>query len=402
MNLFSYLPRYALLICLAILPGVIQAAPHAAERPRDFVEPRGFRQQETQYYIVHTDLPQDAFRAIELRLNHIAEEYQQRTQVFSTTQDNQKMPFYLFSNQKEYEAAGALPGSSGVFDGQRLLACASDAYNINTWHIIQHEMFHQYAVMRLNGEDLPVWLNEGLAEYFGESIFTGDGLVCGLIPPYRLERLRKTIADRKALSVADLIAMSHEDWNKELTSANYDMAWALVQFLVQGDSEKHQKAFVNYIREAGKGGDALAVFQKTIGPAGVVETRFRDWLHELPEHPTKDKYAEVVVATVTSFVARAAAQKQVISDYAQLQTLAKEQNLRCSNADWLPIQLLTEVLPIGEKADWTFGGNRRGAVPVLFRLGDEIEVRGFYTLKAGRVQKVWVQSQKLKTVHAGR
>ena len=33
---------------------------------------------------------------------------------------------------------------------------------------------------------MPTWLNEGLAEYFGEGIFTGDGFVTGVISPERL------------------------------------------------------------------------------------------------------------------------------------------------------------------------------------------------------------------------
>ena len=38
------------------------------------------------------------------------------------------------------------------------------------------------------GHKLPPWLDEGLAEYFGEAIFTGDGYVDGAIPPWRAKR----------------------------------------------------------------------------------------------------------------------------------------------------------------------------------------------------------------------
>ena len=43
------------------------------------------------------------------------------------------------------------------------------------WHVAQHEGFHQFAWSRF-AEDLPVWVNEGMAEFFGESVIVGDTL----------------------------------------------------------------------------------------------------------------------------------------------------------------------------------------------------------------------------------
>ena len=64
-----------------------------------------------------------------------------------------------------------------------------------TWHTVQHEGFHQFAHVVIRG-DLPIWVNEGLAEYFGEAVFTGDGFVSGVIPPTAMTGIRRLPATR--------------------------------------------------------------------------------------------------------------------------------------------------------------------------------------------------------------
>ena len=46
------------------------------------------------------------------------------------------------------------------------------------------------------GGDIPIWVNEGLAEFFAQGLYTGDGFVTGVIPPSRLDRLKSFIRDR--------------------------------------------------------------------------------------------------------------------------------------------------------------------------------------------------------------
>jgi hypothetical protein len=47
------------------------------------------------------------------------------------------------------------------------------------------------------GGELPIWVNEGMAEYFGEGIFTGDGFITGVIPPKRLRMIKETSSSKK-------------------------------------------------------------------------------------------------------------------------------------------------------------------------------------------------------------
>ena len=138
---------------------------------------------ETQFYTIHTDLADLPAREASIRITKMADEYERRTRGFGGRID-QKLPFYLYQNPDDYYAAGGPKGTSGIFDGSRLMAVAGEKLTGLTWQTIQHEGFHQFA-RTLIQDDLPPWLNEGLAEYFGEAIFTGDGYVVGVIPPWR-------------------------------------------------------------------------------------------------------------------------------------------------------------------------------------------------------------------------
>src|SRR5262249_41625793 len=160
------------------------------------------------------------------RITAMAEEYHERTKGFAG-QITKKLPFYLYSQAEDYYAAGGMKGSAGVFDPrtQKLMAIGDPRLGDERWRIVQHEGFHQFAMAVIRG-DLPIWVNEGMAEYFGESIFTGDGYVTGIVPPSRGARIKKWIAEGNALSIQEMMKLRHETWNAQLSLVNYDQAWS--------------------------------------------------------------------------------------------------------------------------------------------------------------------------------
>jgi Protein of unknown function (DUF1570) len=263
---------------------------------------------ETKYYKVYSDV--DALEAKEacIRITKMGEEYHDRTSDFAG-KITEKLPFYLFKNADEYYAAGGYPNSAGVFDGARLMAIGDMRAGRQVWHVMQHEGFHQFAHAVIGGS-IPIWANEGLAEYFGEGIFTGDGYITGVIPPARLERVRKTMAlpvikgGYKSLRV--MMRFTHAMWNQELSLKNYDQAWSMVQFLAHGDNGKYQQAFGRYMGMVGNRRDPQSAWSETFGnDTTAIEARWRAYWQSLPADPTSDLYAEATVATLTSFLARA-------------------------------------------------------------------------------------------------
>jgi hypothetical protein len=258
------------------------------------------------------------------------------------------MPFYLFRSKDDYLAAGGLPNSAGMYisDG-RLLALGGDHLDDRTWHVVQHEGFHQFAAAVIRG-DLPPWLNEGLAEYFGEALFTGDGFISGVIPNWRMQRVRSEIAtdtpDKKFTPLDRFMQITHDQWNSDITVRNYDQAWSLVQFLAHADNGRYQQSFSKLMIALSKNKPFPEAWRSTIGSTTGLEDRWQQYWSHLPDDPTRDLYIQATVARLTSFLARAASQRQSFPDFESFLSNARTASLKSSPEQWLPPELLTQAI----------------------------------------------------------
>src|SRR5439155_13186136 len=224
----------------------------------------------------------------------------------------QKFPFYLFKQEEDYYAAGGARGSAGVFNpnNNTLMAMVlGDRVGQSTWNVVQHEGFHQFAQAVIGGE-LPVWVNEGLAEYFGEGVFTGDSFVTGLIPPQRLLRVQKEMQSREMRPIKRMMLLAHADWNADLTLANYDQAWSMVHFLAHAENGKYQNAFVAFMRAIGRGQQWEQAWLANFGSAEGFETKWQNFWTELKPDATAALYMKANVLTLTSALARGTAPRQ--------------------------------------------------------------------------------------------
>jgi len=353
---------------------------------------------EGKYYVIHTDLSRDEVREADLRMSKMAEEYHERTKDFAG-EIREKFPFYLFRNEADFIAAGGKPGSAGVYmnDTRTLMAIAGEALTADTWHTVQHEGFHQFAVAVIGGE-LPIWVNEGLAEYFGEAVFTGDGFVVGVIPEWRRERIVKTIRARKFLPIRQIMLLTHPEWNADLRLENYDQAWSMVHFLIHAEEGKYRNGFAKFIRAVGAEQPWEKAWLAHIGPADGFEQRWRDYWLKLPSDPTNDLLAQATVKTLTNFVARAASQGQRFTSMKELVAAAKTGEVKVPEKDWLPPGLLVAALldvqrMMQENGDRFTIETPPGKLPHVRHVAkDGTELVGRFTLRAGRVNDVVVVS----------
>ena len=298
---------------------------------------------ESKYYTIYTDLEPDVEREAATRMTRMAEEYHDRTRGFAG-QIRRKFPFYLYRNESDYLAAGGLPGSAGVFvgtsdGGGKLMAVAGQRINAYTWHTVQHEGFHQFAHAVIGG-DIPTWLNEGLADYFGEGLYTGDGFVIGIVPPWRLQRLQREIDGGALRSVREIMAVTPQQWRAEMNLRNYDQAWSMVHFLVHGDGGRYVPAFSQCIRAISAGKPFDVAWRSTIGQTDGFEERWRAYWLAQPRSPTHDLYQRATVATLTSFLARATAEHQPFANLSAFAKAAADDALKASPEEWLPPSLL--------------------------------------------------------------
>ncbi len=368
-----------LLICLA---GAAPAGP-------------ALKQYDTRFYTIFTDIDPDSEREAAIRMTRMAEEYHERTKDFSGV-ITQRMPFYLFRTPAEYNAAGGPVGTAGLFvvddNGGKLMAIAGQKTTLNTWHVVQHEGFHQFAHAVIGGT-MPPWMNEGLAEYFGEAIFTGDGFVAGVVPPWRLTRLKASISAGRLMNVADMMQLTHEQWWKQMNIDNYDQAWSMVHFLVHGDDGRYQQAFSACIREISRGRTFERAWADSIGSTDGFQERWKSYWMSQPASPTSHLYAQAIVATFTSFLARATVLNQTFRSFEDFRTTIENGKLKISNEDWLPPSLLAQTIDAVD----TYGRPvlliRPGRQPQLsLTLQDGVKLTGTYTLLGEKVEHVSVES----------
>ena len=344
---------------------------------------------QTRYYIIHSDLDLDMVREAATRMTAMALEYHRRTKGFAGT-IRRRLPFYLFSNPADYYAAGGIPGSIGVYNRRSLMALASRRGTGRLWHTIRHEGFHQFADHVIGGK-LPVWIDEGLAEYFAEGIWTGDNYVTGVIPPARLRRIKAMIDSKQVRPFLEMLMMDRLTWNTEMQNRNYDQAWSMVHFLVNGQSGQYQKAFSDFINDISASRPWKVAFIRRFGSdVKVFENLYRRWWTSLEENPTGEKYVLAIVQTLTGYLGRAHSQRQRFPDVEAFFRSAREGRLGADRRDWLPPSLLTEAIKQAKKSGkWSILMERTSPRLVLTR-PDGVTFTGTFTLQNSQVRKVEV------------
>lgn len=132
------------------------------------------------------------------------------------------------------------------------------------WRVLAHEGFHQFVGYEL-GQQIPMWLNEGMAQYFETSFITGTRFNVGQVSRNKLALAQYLILNKKAPPLAQLI-----QWDRTTFYANanvaYPMSWALVSYLLNSNNDRFdQSQFRRYLQDLKLGKDDLTSFQKHFG-----------------------------------------------------------------------------------------------------------------------------------------
>ena len=125
--------------------------------------------------------------------------------------------------------------------------------------------FHEYVHLHLknNIPDAPLWLNEGLAELYGSLQFSGnDALLGAPIYPYiQILRAEGLIPLSTLFSIGTDSPHYNED---DKTGIFYGQSWALVHYLMLGDSGR-QEQFKRFLQLIGSGNDTAKAIESAFG-----------------------------------------------------------------------------------------------------------------------------------------
>jgi hypothetical protein len=275
------------------------------------------------------------------------------------------------------------------------------------WHTVQHEAFHQFAQLVITPR-LPIWVNEGMAEYFAEGLWTGDRLITGVLPPGRVRRVQKLIADKQLTDFDEMVLMPQAKWNAEMDIKNYDQAWSMVHFLVHADDGKYRALFVSFINELARNGGVSPkdAWAKRFGAnQDAFQKKCSDWWAALGENPTENLYTQATVEVLTAFLARGAFLRQKYETADDFFDACKDGRLaidpRKNGRIWLPASLLEKELAKARKMKtWSLDTPAKALPKLKLTLADGTIFTGTFGINAEDVSNVQVTVTKPKPTTA--
>jgi tetratricopeptide (TPR) repeat protein len=115
----------------------------------------------------------------------------------------------------------------------------------NPYHSLYHEYTH--SILRLNFSALPVWLNEGLAEFYGNTVVTDNEIQIGRPSGNQLALLRRSnLIPLDQLLNADQRSPLYNEQDR--ASIFYAESWALVHYLILDDQASKQQYLSEYLK----------------------------------------------------------------------------------------------------------------------------------------------------------
>lgn len=243
-------------------------------------------------YRIRTDLPAEDTRALGQHLNLMHDEFARRlSDAFGPPRDEAAMSVLIFRSRDDYlYTLGArfnihARGTGGMFFVKPDTAPAGV---LALWidhlprqrvlHVLQHEAFHQFAYRRL-GPDLPVWVNEGLAEYFGAAIVVNGKVITGQASSRSVEAVREAVQHGAHVPFRRMLAMTQHDWSGPIARAEdgagatpirqYAQAWSMVQFLIHTENGRYASDFERYLRLLRDRTPSTDAFAKVFGDQAI-------------------------------------------------------------------------------------------------------------------------------------
>ena len=252
---------------------------------------------DSRHYTIYSDLDEASTKDYARRLDAMYDEYAKRLADFSID-SSQKFRVHLFKKQSDYKrfTGSRLPNSAGIFiPSLQALAGYEEAQGrLALRQTLQHEAFHQFAWQSIS-QNLPIWLDEGLAQVFEEGVWTGDQFLLGQVPPSRIKLLQQDMAAGRLLAVKSLLTMSRGTFQARMADeavgrSQYNQAWAMTQFLIfavdENNRPRYRSRLIGWLRDLHAGKDPQQAFVSNFsGNLDGFETRFREWSLALTPTP---------------------------------------------------------------------------------------------------------------------
>jgi len=194
---------------------------------------------------------------------------------------------FLFRNHGSFRAfkpkyKGKIQNNvNGYFFGDgdhSFIALTTDAGGGQAYEVIFHE--YQHFILNNNLPNPPLWLDEGLAEYYSafEPRYEGREVLLGRAVGRHVLALRKAAL----MPLRKLLEINHR--SPEYNEANkaglfYAQSWALAHYLMVGNNGKRQPQFARFISLIGNGQPTEASFREAFqADYKTIEKELQDYI----------------------------------------------------------------------------------------------------------------------------
>lgn len=130
-------------------------------------------------------------------------------------------------------------------------------------------IFHEYAHVLFDAPRAPLWLREGVADYYSTATVHRDRrhVLLGAPVPTHLAQLSRAFVPVEQLVSTRRTA---KIWETEAGQTFYAESWALVHYLLRG-TEGRGAQITRFLQRLAEGEDEAAAFERAIGPPKAVD-----------------------------------------------------------------------------------------------------------------------------------
>ncbi len=268
-----------LLVCLSVPPGSVRSA-SAADHPDVWVEVK------SPHFAVKSNAGAKTALGIARQFEEIRVIFQE---AFPALRVDPGKSMIVLAVKNEESMKALLPDYWTTEGGVRpaglyltsfdenfaILRVDAGAAEENPYQSLYHEYTH--AILRLNYRELPAWLSEGLADFFGNTLVVGSDIELGHINGAQLKLLQRS----PFVPVETLVKVNQSSplYNeKDRASIFYAESWALVHFFSLDPEGSKNQPLIRYLKAFEETVDSAEAARLSFGDLSQLEKKLQHYI----------------------------------------------------------------------------------------------------------------------------
>ena len=225
----------------------------------------------------------------------VAREFEQMRSVFTLALPNARLdsgaPLLILATHDDqsfkalapalWNRKGAKPAGFFTQGWERKFAVVRlDAVNHdsrNPYEVVYHEYTH--SIMHMTARWLPVWMDEGLATFYGYSRFEKDKIFLGAPDPNLFLLRTHTLIPVETLIGVDQRSPYYHDEDK--VHLFYAESWTLIHYLMFSPQMEQGKRLQRFFEKLTQGVEQKRAFRETIGEFNDIEMQLSQYVSRL-------------------------------------------------------------------------------------------------------------------------